>query len=44
MITVQDLLHLEQGDVIPLNQGIKEPLSVFVGEFLKFKEFRFTWK
>lgn len=36
-ITVQDLLHLERGDVIPLDQGIKEPLSVFVGEFMKFK-------
>ncbi len=36
-ITVQDLLHLERGDVIPLNQGIKDPLSVFVGEFMKFK-------
>ncbi|NLI94178.1 MAG: flagellar motor switch protein FliM [Peptococcaceae bacterium] len=37
LITVQDLLHLERGDVIPLNQGIKEPLSVYVGEFMKFK-------
>lgn len=36
-ITVQDLLYLERGDVIPLNQGIKEPLAVFVGEFMKFK-------
>lgn len=36
-ITVQDLLHLEQGDVIPLNQGIKEALAVYVGEYMKFK-------
>jgi flagellar motor switch protein FliM len=36
-ITVQDLLHLERGDVIPLNQGIKEPLSIYVGDFMKFK-------
>ncbi|MGI5901188.1 MAG: flagellar motor switch protein FliM [Desulfitobacteriia bacterium] len=36
-ITVQDLLTLEQGDVIPLNQKIKEPLPIYVGEYLKFK-------
>lgn len=36
-ITVQDLLHLEKGDVIPLYQEINEPLSVYVGEFMKFK-------
>ncbi len=36
-ITVQDLLHLECGDVIPLDKGIKEPLAVYVGEFIKFK-------
>lgn len=36
-ITVEDLLHLERGDVITLNQGIKEPLAVYVGEFMKFK-------
>lgn len=36
-ITVQDLLYLERGDVIPLSQGIKEALSVYVGEFMKFK-------
>jgi len=36
-ITVQDLVHLERGDVIPLYQGIKEPLPVYVGEFMKFK-------
>jgi len=36
-ITVQDLLHLERGDVIPLHQGIKEPLAVYVGEFMKFR-------
>lgn len=36
-ITVQDLLLLEQGDVIPLNQGIKESLAIYVGEFMKFK-------
>ncbi len=36
-ITVQDLLHLERGDVIPLNQGIKDTLAVYVGEYMKFK-------
>ncbi len=36
-ITVQDLLHLEGGDVIPLTQGIQDPLAVYVGEFMKFK-------
>ena len=36
-ITLQDLLHLEKGDVIPLNQSIKEPLAVYVGNFMRFK-------
>lgn len=36
-ISVQELLHLEPGDVITLGQGIKEPLAVFVGDFKKFK-------
>lgn len=36
-ITVQDLLHLECGDVIPLDKGIKESLSVYVGDYIKFK-------
>ncbi|AHF10613.1 MULTISPECIES: flagellar motor switch protein FliM [Dehalobacter] len=36
-ITIQDLINLERGDVIPLNQGIKDPLSVYVGEYIKFK-------
>jgi len=36
-ITVQDLLHLECGDVIPLDKGIKEPLAVYVGAYIKFK-------
>ena len=36
-ITVQDLLHLECGDVIPLEKGIKEPLAVYVGDYIKFK-------
>lgn len=36
-ITVKELLELEPGDVIPLEQGIKEPLDVYVGEFMKFK-------
>jgi len=36
-ITVLDLINLEKGDVIQLNQGIKDPLSVFVGNFKKFK-------
>ena len=36
-ITVQDLLHLECGDVIPLDKRLKEPLSVYVGDYIKFK-------
>ncbi|HHV65648.1 MAG TPA: flagellar motor switch protein FliM [Peptococcaceae bacterium] len=36
-ITVQELLYLERGDVIPLNQNIKEALAVYVGDFMKFK-------
>jgi len=36
-ITLQDLLYLEVGDVIPLNQSIKEPLAVYVGNYMKFK-------
>lgn len=36
-ITVHDLLHLECGDVIPLSKGLKEPLSVYVGDYVKFK-------
>ena len=36
-ITVQDLLHLECGDVIPLEKSIKEPLAVYVGNYIKFK-------
>lgn len=36
-ITVQELINLERGDVIPLNQGIGDPLAVYVGEYMKFK-------
>jgi flagellar motor switch protein FliM len=36
-ITVQDLVNLETGDVIPLDQQIKDPLSIFIGNFKKFK-------
>ncbi len=36
-ITVQDLIQLEQGDVIQLNQPIKDSLAVYVGDFMKFK-------
>lgn len=36
-ISVKELLYLERGDVITLNQGIREALSVYVGEFMKFK-------
>lgn len=38
-ITVKDLLSLNNGDVIPLTQNVKEPLSVYVEEFKKFKGF-----
>lgn len=36
-ITIQDLISLERGDVIPLNQGITDPLAVYVGEYIKFR-------
>jgi len=36
-ITVQDLLTLERGDVIPLDKHIRELLPVFVGDFKKFR-------
>jgi flagellar motor switch protein FliM len=36
-ITVQDLINLEYGDVILLDQPIKDPLAVYVGGFKKFK-------
>jgi flagellar motor switch protein FliM len=36
-ILVRDLLDLAKGDVIPLNQSVKDPLPIFVGEFMKFK-------
>lgn len=35
-ITIQELLHLEPGDVIRLNQAVGEPVQVKVGEFPKF--------
>jgi len=36
-ITVHDLLHLECGDVIPLDKGIKDSLAIYVGDYIKFK-------
>lgn len=36
-ILVRDLLELAPGDVIPLIQNVKEPLSVYVGNFKKFR-------
>lgn len=36
-ILVRDLLELAEGDVIPLNQSVNDPLPVYVGEFMKFK-------
>jgi flagellar motor switch protein FliM len=36
-ILVRDLLELAPGDVIPLMQNVKEPLSVYVGNFKKFQ-------
>lgn len=36
-ITVQDLLELGPGDVIPLVQSVNEPLSIYVGNFKKFR-------
>lgn len=35
-ILVKDLLELAPGDVIPLQQGVQEPLSIYVGNFKKF--------
>jgi len=36
-ILLRDLLDLSPGDVIPLNQAVKDPLPIYVGEFMKFK-------
>jgi flagellar motor switch protein FliM len=36
-ILVRDLLELSEGDVIPLNQSVKDALPIYVGEFMKFK-------
>lgn len=36
-ISVQDLLELGPGDVIPLMQNVNEPLSIYVGNFKKFR-------
>jgi len=36
-ILVRDLLDLSPGDVIPLNQAVKDPLPIYVGEFMKFR-------
>lgn len=36
-ILVRDLLELAPGDVIPLNQGVQDPLAVYVGSFEKFR-------
>lgn len=36
-ILVRDLLELAPGDVIPLIQNVKEPLSLYVGNFKKFR-------
>jgi flagellar motor switch protein FliM len=36
-ILVKDLLNLAPGDVIPLTQNVREPLPVFIGNYVKFK-------
>jgi len=36
-ILVRDLMELAPGDVIPLIQNVKEPLSVYVGNYKKFR-------
>lgn len=36
-IFVRDLLELAPGDVIPLNQLVRESLPIFVGDFMKFR-------
>lgn len=36
-ILVRDLLDLAEGDVIPLNQSVKNELPIYVGNFMKFK-------
>lgn len=36
-ISVRDLLYLECGDVIPLDKGINDTLSIYIGEQIKFK-------
>lgn len=36
-ISVKDLLELAPGDVIPLQQGVENALSIYVGNFKKFR-------
>lgn len=36
-ILVRDLIELAPGDVIPLQQGVESPLSIYVGNFRKFR-------
>lgn len=36
-ILVRDLLELAPGDVIPLIQNVKEPLTIYVGNYKKFR-------
>lgn len=36
-ITVQDLLNLQVGDVVPLNRRVNQDLDLYVNEQLKFK-------
>ena len=36
-ILVRDLMELAPGDVIPLIQNVKEPLSIYVGNYKKFR-------
>lgn len=36
-ILVRDLIELAPGDVIPLQQGVESPLSIYVGSYRKFR-------
>lgn len=36
-ILIRDLLELNEGDVIPLNQSVNDFIPIYVGDFMKFK-------
>ncbi|MEG3069893.1 MAG: FliM/FliN family flagellar motor C-terminal domain-containing protein [Candidatus Syntrophopropionicum ammoniitolerans] len=36
-ITVDDFLHLQEGDVLLLDKKVNDDMDLYVGEFLKYK-------